>query len=391
MKFEEVHKIYRKTLFDDLIPFWLQHGIDPNGGINTCMTDDGTLQSRDRWGWSQWRAVWVFSKLYTRFEKRPEWLETAQGIAGFMLDHGPLPDGHWATLQDGEGNLLKGFDSIYVDGFAIYALVELWRATRDKHYLDVALRTFEAAEKSMHEFWPPPAYPYPIPEGTMPHGVSMIFSIAYDELAKESDREEARQAATKHHRLVMETFLRKDRGVVLEWLSTDGTELEPPQGTVIVPGHAIESMWFQMHIARKNDDVETLDRACAAIKRHLELGWDNEYGGLLLAVDAEGRNEVAWGFSDAKVWWPHTEALYACLLAYEHTRDDEFLAWHERVHEYSYNLFPDRKHGEWRQRFDRQGRPITDVVALPVKDPFHLPRALIYCVDVLERLEQKQT
>jgi len=30
--------------------------------------------------------------------------------------------------------------------------------------------------------------------------------------------------------------------------------------------------------------------------------------------------------------------------------------------------------------------PIRDTVALPVKDPFHLPRALIYCVDALERL-----
>ncbi|MFO7974841.1 MAG: AGE family epimerase/isomerase [Candidatus Hydrogenedentota bacterium] len=391
MKFEELEKIYRENLFDDVIPFWLRHGIDTNGGINTCMADDGSLQSRDRWGWSQWRAVWVFSKLCTRFEQRPEWLETAQGIAAFMLKYGTLPDGHWPTLLDGEGNVLKGFESIYVDGFAIYALVELWRATRDKQYLDTALQTFDAAEKCMTEAWPPPAYPYPIPEGTMPHGVSMIFSVVYDELAEETGREDVSQAAWKHHRLVMDTFLRKDRGIVLEWLATDGTELEPPQGTVIVPGHAIESMWFQMHIARKNNDVETLDRACAAIKRHLELGWDDEYEGLLLAVDADGRDDVGWNFHEAKVWWPHTEALYACLLAYEHTRDDAFLAWHDRVHEYSYNLFPDPNHGEWRQRFDRQSRPITEVVALPVKDPFHLPRALIYCIDVLERLKQEQT
>lgn len=109
------------------------------------------------------------------------------------------------------------------------------------------------------------------------------------------------------------------------------------------------------------------------------------------ATGADGRGEAAWNFHDAKVWSPHTEALYACLLAYDHTRDIEFLSWRNRVHEYSYNLFPDLEHGEWRQRFDRQGRPITDVVALPVKAPFHLPRALIYCVDVLERLHREQT
>jgi N-acylglucosamine 2-epimerase len=215
----------------------------------------------------------------------------------------------------------------------------------------------------------------------------MIFSLVYEELVQETGRNDVREAARKHHRLVMDTFLRSDRNVLLEWLATDGTELEPPQGTVVVPGHAIESMWFQMHIARKHNDRETQDRACAAIKRHLELGWDDEYGGLLLAVDADGRSEVAWSFHEAKVWWPHTEALYACLLAYEHTRDDAFLAWHKRVHRYSYALFPDHEHGEWRQRFDRRGNLITDVVALPVKDPFHLPRALVYCIEVLERLD----
>lgn len=386
MEFEHLLTTYRATLFDDVLPFWLRHGMDANGGINTCMADDGTLQSRDRWGWSQWRAVWVFSKLCNRFEKRPDWLETAEGIAGFMMRHGPLPNGHWATLQNGEGNVLKGYDSIYVDGFAIYALVELWRATGDARYLDGALATFSAAEESMNESWPPPAFPYPIPEGTVPHGISMIFSLVYDELAEATGRKDVQEAARKHQRLVMDTFLRRDRNMLLERLATDGSELEPPLGTAVVPGHAIESMWFQIHIARKNHDRDTIARACAAIKRHLDLAWDTEFGGLLLAVDADGRDAVGWGFADAKVWWPHTEALYACLLAYEHTRDDAFLEWHRRVHEYAYSLFPDRAHGEWRQRFDRQGHPITEVVALPVKDPFHLPRALIYCIDVLERL-----
>ena len=70
--------------------------------------------------------------------------------------------------------------------------------------------------------------------------------------------------------------------------------------------------------------------------------------------------------------------------------DPVFLDWHERVRRYSYERFEDREHGEWRQRLDRTGEPIAKVVALPVKDPFHLPRALIYCMDVLERLAQSE-
>jgi N-acylglucosamine 2-epimerase len=141
-----------------------------------------------------------------------------------------------------------------------------------------------------------------------------------------------------------------------------------------------------MHIARPSDDGATLDRAVQAIRRHLEIGWDDEYEGLFLAVDADRRGDVAWPFHDTKLWWPHTEALYATLLAFEHCREPWCLDWHERIRRYSFDHYP-HPQGEWIQKLDRQGRPITETVALPVKDPFHLPRALIYCLDVLARLD----
>ena len=47
--------------------------------------------------------------------------------------------------------------------------------------------------------------------------------------------------------------------------------------------------------------------------------------------------------------------------------------------------------GEWTQKLNRHGQKITETVALPVKDHFHLPRALIYCIEVLERLAEGPT
>jgi len=382
----ELLSLYRAVLLDDVIPFWMRHAIDPTGGINTCIRDDGTLISRDRWNWSQWRAVWVFSRLYNQIEKRTEWLEAARGIYRFVTAHGPLEDGHWPLLLDADGNVLKGYESLYVDGFAIYGLAEYYRATLDHKVLQLALDTFKAAEFAFAQTESPPAFPYPIPSGWMPHGLSMLFSLVYHELAQVSMDKEVHAAAVLHHRRVMETFLRQDRGVVLEWLTKEGTEVPPPEGTVVLPGHAIESMWFQIHIARDLGDPTTIGKEVSAIHRHLEVGWDPEYQGLFLAVDAEGREEVAWKFADTKLWWPHTEALYATLLAYEYCGEDWCLEWHRRIHEYSFSHFPVREHGEWTQKLNRKGNRIDDLVALPVKDPFHLPRALLYCIEVLERL-----
>lgn len=387
--FAQLRDLYRTTLLDDIVPFWLRHAIDEDGAINTCIRDDGTVVNRDRWGWSQWRAVWVFSKLYNAVERRSEWLKTAEGIYKCLRISGPLDDGHWPLLAGGDGKVQRGFESIYNDGFAIYGLVELWRASRKQAYLDLAMATFKAAENTLNSNEPPPAWPYPIPAGRVNHGVSMLFSLVYYELAEATGESAVRQAALGHHRRVMDTFLRPDRGLVLEWLDLDGNEIPPPDGTVVLPGHAIESMWMQTHIALETGDSSVIERAVEAVRRHLEAGWDAEYGGLFLAVDADGRSDVAWRFPDTKLWWPHTESLYATLMAYEISRQDWCLEWYQRIHDYSFSHYPVKPHGEWTQKLDRQGNVITDVVALPVKDPFHLPRALIYGLEVLGRLAGK--
>jgi N-acylglucosamine 2-epimerase len=42
--------------------------------------------------------------------------------------------------------------------------------------------------------------------------------------------------------------------------------------------------------------------------------------------------------------------------------------------------------GEWIQIRNRKGEPEEKVVALPVKDPFHVTRVFIHIINCLERL-----
>jgi len=67
----------------------------------------------------------------------------------------------------------------------------------------------------------------------------------------------------------------------------------------------------------------------------MEAGWDKKHGGIYLAIDANQKERdsesIAWGFPDSKLWWPHTEALYALLLSYEITNDAKFMHWFEKV------------------------------------------------------------
>ena len=378
----------KKELLESVVPFWESNAIDARGGINTCIRDDGILVSRDKWLWSQWRAVWVWSTLYSRIERRQRWLEIADGIRKFAERTGWDEEAQgWNLRLSGEGEVLDGPKSIYVDGFAIYGLTAFVRATGDEGAAALARKTADSVLKRLeapHDTIP--AWPYPTPKGARIHGLPMIFSIVMWELGQVLGDGKYLAAAVSMSDDIFANFHRKDRDVIVERIAEDGCEYPAPLGTAIVPGHAIEDMWFQTHIARDSGDKARIAEAARLTLRHLELGWDEEFGGILLAVDADGREEVGWSFADTKLWWPHTEALYGTLLAYEHTRDERFLEWYTKVHEYVFSHYPVARHGEWTQKLDRRGKPITEVVALPVKDPFHLPRALIYCVDVLERL-----
>jgi N-acylglucosamine 2-epimerase len=85
-----------------------------------------------------------------------------------------------------------------------------------------------------------------------------------------------------------------------------------------------------------------------------------------------------------KLWWPHTEAIYALVLAHTLTGEERWLRWLDRVDAYSFARFVDPKHGEWYGYLDRRGE-----VALPVKGGsykgfFHVPRALLFSVQRIE-------
>ena len=380
----------RDHLMNFVMPFWLKHAIDEAGGINSCIRDDGRIVSRDKWLWSQWRAAWVFSRLYNDFGRDEKFLGIARSICAFAAKHGWDDEvGGWRLTLTHDGQVLNACDSIYVDGFAIYGLTELATATGSDEVIALARKTADGALRRLetpHDRIP--HFPYPVPRGARVHGIPMIFSLVLWELGQLLDEPRYRDAATAMVDEIFGHFYRPRRDVLVERIAEDGSEYPPPLGTAVVPGHVVEDMWFQIHIARDQGNTDRINEACRLIRRHMELGWDEQYGGMLLAVDADGRDEIGWEFADTKLWWPHTECLYALLLAYEHTREDWALAWYDKVHEFAYSHFPVAEHGEWIQKLDRRGEPITDTVALPVKDPFHLPRALILCADVLNRLTQ---
>lgn len=380
---------YRLELLERTVPFWLRHGIDrKNGGICTVLSDDGTVLSHDKYMWSQLRAIWTFSALHNLIEPRTEWLDAARHIFEFAKKHGRDAAGRWVFCVGKDGAVLKGADSIYADGFAIAGLTELAKATGEPEPARIALETCRSAIRRLAVPGSYPTEPLDIPAGCKAHGISMIFAKVFYDLGSFLNDSAIINAGLEHAREVMEVFRRPDRRRLYEFVGLDDAPIDVPPGKTVVPGHAIESMWFMIHIYQSLGDERRVREAIECIRWHIELGWDEEFGGILLARDAAG---TFWeGKEDTKIWWPHTEALYALLLAYSICGESWCLEWFHRVHDYAFAHFPS-PHGEWVQRLDRRGRRIDNIAAMPVKDPFHLARSLIYCSGALEQLATRDT
>ncbi|MCD6131412.1 MAG: AGE family epimerase/isomerase [Candidatus Hydrothermae bacterium] len=386
----ELLPFYQDQLMNKVIPFYMEYALDRQyGGYTTCLDDDGTLLSGDKYLWSQGRGVWTFSALYNRIEKDPKWLEVAELGVRFLREHGRDSQGRWVYRTSREGKVIDGPISIFSDCFAVYGLTEFFRATGDRAALELAVATYAEIRRRIAEPGFDAVAPQVLPKGWRIHAIPMIMLEISQELGDVAPELNLQPFIDDCVHQIMDLHLRPEYHVLLENLTVDGQEIQTPEGRVVNPGHGIESMWFVMHQARRRNDQHLINRAVEAIRWMLEIGWDQEYGGLFLAVDRDG-GPAAFPNWDKKAWWPHTESMYALLLAYELTGEEWCLDWYWRVHRWAVGHLVS-SYGDWYQRLDRQGRPIKEVIALPVKDPFHLPRMLILGIQCLKRIASDES
>jgi N-acylglucosamine 2-epimerase len=181
---------------------------------------------------------------------------------------------------------------------------------------------------------------------------------------------------------VLKYFYKPDEKALLENVGPNGEKLDSPQGRLVNPGHAIESAWFIMREGLVRNDRNMINAALDILDCSLEIGWDKEYGGLFSFVDIEDKppEQLEW---DMKMWWSHTEALYATLLAHSITGSQKYEEWFDKIHDYSFSHFADSD-GEWFGYLHRDGSVSNTLKGSMWKGPFHLPRALLLCTRLLQ-------
>ena len=377
---------FEEELFEHVLPFWEKYSPDrSNGGYFNALDRDGSRYDDSKFVWLQARQVWLFSTLWLNVEEKDTWKDIAQLGVHFLKEHALSSDGRAFFSLTKEGEPLWMQRKIFSECFIIMAFAQFSRVTNDSDLMGIAKTLFDTVLKWSTDLTQigRPAYSGAVESQTL--AVPMILLNVIEELTQDGWREYQDTALDCIRRMLM--HVDDDRRIVLENVGNDGKFLDTIDGRLLNPGHAIEAGWFLQNWAKKLDRPDLSTTASNMIRWSLEKGWDAEHGGIFYFLDAKGYSPVQLEW-DMKLWWPHNEAMFACLQNYSITGSAEDWSAFEQVSQYAFSHFPDHEHGEWFGYLNRRGEVTHRFKGGPYKGCFHVPRSLLLCWRLLKQLEE---
>ncbi len=377
---------YRKDLTENIMPFWLEHGLDHvNGGVYTCLDRDGSLIDSTKSVWFQGRFAFVCSFAYNTVEKNPQWLAAAKSTIDFIEAHCFDNDGRMYFEVMADGTPLRKRRYVFSESFAAIAMAEYAKASGDHTYAVKALNLF----KDIRKFVSTPGYmPAKYLDSLQAKGHSLVMILINTaSRIREVISDPVLELQINESIESLKDFMKPEYKALLEMVGPNGEFIDTCNGRIINPGHCIETAWFLLEEAKhRNWDKELTEQALTILDWSWEWGWDKTYGGIINFRDC--RNLPPQDYSqDMKFWWPQTEAIIATLYAYEATGDDKYLIWHKQISEWTYAHFPDEEKGEWYGYLHRDGTVAQPAKGNIFKGPFHIPRMMIKCYDLCKILE----
>jgi mannose/cellobiose epimerase-like protein (N-acyl-D-glucosamine 2-epimerase family) len=159
-----------------------------------------------------------------------------------------------------------------------------------------------------------------------------------------------------------------------EWqvdLDYSGDPMFRPAG--ITPGHALEwaRLLVQLHDLEGGISAWMIEAAKGLFAEAIAHGWDEARGGFLYTL----------GWDDAplqplRLWWPNAEAIGAAATLWKHDGDTLALDWYGQVWNVVAGQFIDHAAGGWFPELDEADRP-TEVIFAGKPDIYHAFQACL--------------
>jgi len=391
MTLAQLRHQYRYDLFEDFLPFMDRYVIDHELGGFRCETDrDGANLTQNKTTWFEGRGIWVYSFLYDHFGRDPRHLEVARKSVEFVLKAQPRgEDELWPRSFSREGRpLTPPATEIYGDLFIAEGLAEYSKATGEEKYRDLAreivlkcVRIYDRPDHNpeigqAHLGTKSVAFP-----AARIQGVWMVLIRILSQMLETRADAELEKIIARAIDAVMNCHYNPEFGLNNELLNHDLSRPAGEYAQLVCTGHSIEALWMILYEALRRKDQALFDTAAERFRRHVEVAWDDVYGGVFHVLRNVDQN--TWSLE--KVLWAQAEVLIGCLFLLEHTGDPWARDMFGKMYTYVREKFPLKRHGYalWMHQGDRK---VTFERHSTRVENYHHPRHLMLNLLSVERM-----
>ena len=356
---ERLSESIEANLTDNILPFWMDYTVDPDGGFYGTVMNDGTARATDKGAILNARILWTFSRAY-RIYGIPAYKEMADRAAEYFKAH--FIDRKYGGVfwtVDSEGNMGDATKQTYANAFGVYGLSEHFRATGDLSSLEAAKDIFFTLQKHSHD----PAR----------KGYIEVFNRDWSRTdAKGIDGRASTTKTMNTHIHVMEGFTnlylawpdQEVKEAILELLDILQTHLYNADTKHLILycdddwnvvdtedsyGHDIETSWLMCESAEIVGDEALI----AKIRRQAIEMVDVA---LAEGMTPEGAMKME-GPRPAYQWWPMCETVIGCINAWQITGQKKYFDAASKCWAFTEKYFVDHKVGGWFKETDGDFNP----------------------------------
>ncbi len=396
LQFAALRDQYRKDLFGDFLPFMEKYVIDPEFGGFGCNVDHlGNRVSYNKMSWFEGRGTWVYSFLYNNLATEEKYLNVARRSLELVMKSRPSGDDLWPKEITREGKPLASADGeIYGDLFIAEGLAEFSKATGDRSHWDdakeILLKCVRLYDRPDYRptigqtYLGPTARPFP---GARIQGVWMTLIRATTQMLTMRPNPELEAVATRCLDAMVNHHYNPEFRLINELLNHDLSRPTNEYAELVYTGHCIENLWMLMDEAARRRDESLFDKFAEWLRRHIEVAWDDVYGGVFRNLQDVDKN--TWLVD--KVLWAQEEVLIGTLMVIERRGHQWAVDLFEKMNRYVRENFVLKKYGSplWMYASDRKAG-YEAFLKMPKRvENFHHPRHLMLNLLRLERLAKR--
>jgi len=365
LDFPKLSAAYQEALLGSVVPFYLKNSHDPLGGYFNGLSAKGEPYDTDKFIDQQARQTWAFAKLYGTSGADDTWLNHARHGARFLYNFAHNDSLRCYASVDRLGRAVAPTTDVCTDAAVVMAYCQMHRITGADEWAMLAKQTLAGLldrrdtqrieqAQTVDGFRVLRHLSEPI--------AVMQALVEAQPLLSEEDWKEAMQSVSNE---LLNEFLDKRHDILREYVQPEGAFLNTPEGRRLSAGLTFQAANVAHDLANETGNRKLAVQAAAWTIQLCEWAWDEDTGGLDQWVDLKNQTLP---YPDGKQrWaWVHLECLSALTKAYFYTRDPNTPKWLQRVHDFTFQHFPDVDNGGWHLALNRQAKPLFEAKATPI-------------------------